>query len=179
MAFEPISIGLSSTATGSWGSSRGIGVYQKNNADKPSALSGAQRDSGDNYANSAVSDDADEKRRFDTYECQTCENRRYQDGSDDSGVSYQTPTRIDPKTAASAVRSHEQEHVVRNQAKAEVEGKEIVSQSVTLHTGICEECGRVYISGGTTRTVTRNADSEKFNVGMEQAEKGGLLDMAV
>ncbi len=86
--------------------------------------------------------------------CQTCENRKYQDGSDDMGVSFQTPTRVAPEAAASAVRGHEQEHVVREQAKAEREGRRVVSQDVTLHTGICPECGEVYISGGTTRTVT-------------------------
>lgn len=87
-------------------------------------------------------------------ECQTCAERKYQDGSDDSGVSFQTPTHIAPEAAASAVRGHEMEHVVRNQAKAAREDREIVSQSVTLHTAICPECGKVYISGGTTRTTT-------------------------
>ena len=91
-------------------------------------------------------------------ECQTCKERKYQDGSDDPGVSYQTPTNIAPELAASAVRGHEQEHVVREQAKAKREDREVVSQSVTLHTDICPECHKVYISGGTTRTTTRAAD---------------------
>lgn len=86
--------------------------------------------------------------------CQTCEKRKYQDQSDDMGVSFQTPTNIAPEQAASAVRGHENEHVVREQAKARQEGRRVVSQSVTLHTDICPECGKVYISGGTTRTVT-------------------------
>lgn len=86
--------------------------------------------------------------------CETCEGRKYQDGSDDPGVSYQTPTRIAPENAASAVRGHEMEHVVREQAKAQREERRVVSQSVTLHTDICPECGKTYISGGTTRTVT-------------------------
>ena len=87
-------------------------------------------------------------------ECQTCENRKYQDGSDDPGVSFKTPTNIKPEAAASAVRGHEMEHVVRERASAAREGKEVVSQSVTLQTGICPECGDVYISGGTTTTTT-------------------------
>ena len=86
--------------------------------------------------------------------CQTCEERKYQDGSDDAGVSYQTPTHIDPDQAPAAVRGHEQEHVVREQAKAGREDRKVVSQSVSLHTDICPECGRVYVSGGTTRTTT-------------------------
>ncbi len=87
--------------------------------------------------------------------CETCESRRYQDGSDDISVSFQTPTQIDPDTAASAVRGHEMEHVAHEQAKAQQEDRKVVSQTVTLHTDICPECGRAYISGGTTRTVTK------------------------
>ena len=88
-------------------------------------------------------------------ECQTCEKRKYQDGSSDPGVSFKTPTNVAPEQAASAVRGHEREHVVREQAEAQRENREIVSQSVTYHTAICPECGKVYVSGGTTRTSTR------------------------
>ena len=31
----------------------------------------------------------------------------------------------------------------------------MVSQSVTYHTAICPECGKSYVSGGTTRTATK------------------------
>lgn len=93
-------------------------------------------------------------------ECQTCEERKYKDGSDDPGVSFKTATHISPEQAAGAVRSHEMEHVTRNRAKAEREDREIVSQSVMIHTDICPECGRVYTSGGTTRTVTRGSNDD-------------------
>ena len=92
-------------------------------------------------------------------ECETCEKRKYQDGSDDMGVSYQTPTNIKPEQAASAVRGHEMEHVYREQAKADREGRKVVSQSVTMHSEICPECGKSFVSGGTTRTVTK-ADTD-------------------
>ena len=87
-------------------------------------------------------------------ECQTCKERKYQDGSDDAGVSFKTPTHISPDLAASAVKGHEMEHVVRERAAAKREDRRVVSQSVTMHTSICPECGRVYVSGGTTRTTT-------------------------
>jgi len=90
-------------------------------------------------------------------ECQTCKNRKYQDGSDDPGVSFKSPTSVAPEQAAAAVRGHEHEHVMRNQAQADREGREVVSQSVTYHNAICPECGRVYVAGGQTRTVTSNA----------------------
>ena len=87
--------------------------------------------------------------------CETCEKRKYQDGSDDMSVSFQTPTNIKPEQVASAVRGHEMEHVIHEQAKARRDDRKVVSQSVTLHTDICPECGKVYISGGETRTVTK------------------------
>ena len=103
-------------------------------------------------------------------QCQTCEKRKYQDVSDDMGVSFQTPTQVDPNMAAAAVRGHENEHVVREQAKARQEDREVVSQSVTIHTDICPECGKVYVSGGETRTVTRAAGSDENNaIRQEQA----------
>lgn len=88
-------------------------------------------------------------------ECQTCKNRKYQDGSDDPGVSFKTATNVAPEQAAAAVRGHEQEHVVREQAKARREDRHVVSQSVSIQTAICPECGDVYVSGGTTRTTTK------------------------
>jgi ribosomal protein L32 len=46
------------------------------------------------------------------------------------------------------------EHVVREQAKAQREGRRVINQSVSIHTAICPECGKTYVSGGTTRTTT-------------------------
>ena len=109
--------------------------------------------------------------------CQTCAKRKYQDASDDPGVSFQTPTRVNPGQAASAVRGHEQEHVVREQAKAAREDRRVVSQSVTLHTDICPECGRVYISGGVTRTVTAANPEQPDPDGTER--EGGFAGLEV
>lgn len=88
-------------------------------------------------------------------ECETCRKRRYQDDSDDSLVSFQVPTTMSPTAAKSRVRSHELEHVRREGIKARQEGKTIVSQTVQIKTDTCNECGRIYVSGGLTRTVTR------------------------
>ena len=94
-------------------------------------------------------------------QCATCESRTYQDVSDDPSVSFQTPTHISPGQSAAAVASHEAEHVANEQAKADREGYEIVSQTVTLHSSICPECKRVYVSGGTTRTLSRQGGQEE------------------
>ena len=88
-------------------------------------------------------------------ECETCRKRRYQDDSDDSVVSFQMPATMSPAAAKSRVRSHEMEHVRRESAKAKQEGKRVVSQTVQIKTNTCNECGRIYVSGGLTRTVTR------------------------
>lgn len=116
------------------------------------------------------------QRKSDTGECQTCKNRKYQDGSDDPGVSYKTPTAISPDMANAAVRSHEQEHVGREQFQAQQEGREVVFQTVTIHNAICPECGRIYVSGGTTRTVTREQVEQaaaKYQVGKPEADTTG------
>ena len=104
-------------------------------------------------------------------ECETCKERKYQDGSDDPGVSFKTPTHIGPDQAAAAVRGHENEHVVREQAKAQQEDRKVVSQSVTYHTDICPECGKTYVSGGTTRTVTKaNTDNQAQQQAQNQTQ---------
>lgn len=121
------------------------------------------------------------KGRYDKNECQSCNNRKYQDGSDDSGVSFQSPTKINPQSVASAVRGHEREHVFREQSKARGEGKKVVSQSVTMHNGICPECGKTYVSGGTTRTVTKGQEqARRFQVGQQnEGAAGAQLDRVV
>ncbi len=113
---------------------------------------------------------------FDTYECQTCKSRKYKDGSDDPSVSFKTATHLDPEAAPYAIRSHEGEHVAHNRARAQRENREIVSQTVTYHTDICPECGKVYMSGGTTRTVSKGGGEKNPYEGRND-QKGVYLDL--
>lgn len=130
---------------------------QKANTPEVAGLKG----SGDKAANSVAGESKSAQEVMEEGECQTCKERKYQDGSDDPGVSFKTPTSVAPEQAAAAVRGHENEHVVREQAKAQREDRKVVSQSVTYHTDICPECGKVYVSGGETRTVTKaNTDQQ-------------------
>ena len=99
--------------------------------------------------------------------------RKYQDGSSDPGVSMKMPTALNKGEALSRVSSHEREHVVREQTKAKQEGREVVMQTVQIHSAICPECGRPYISGGKTRTVTKEK-TERTN-----QEIGKLFDRYV
>lgn len=115
---------------------------------------------------------------LDDGKCETCENRKYQDGSSDPGVSFKTASKV-TGSAEAAVRGHEYEHVNRNRARAERENKEILYQSVTLSRAICPECGKSYVSGGETVTVTRGKQDIRFDAGLEGfgGEKGRLLDV--
>ena len=90
---------------------------------------------------------------FDSYECQTCKNRKYQDGSDEGNVSFKAAAHISPESAASKVRAHENEHVSNAYKKAAKDNGKVVNASVTLQSSICPECGRTYVSGGLTKTA--------------------------
>lgn len=92
-------------------------------------------------------------------ECQTCKNRKYVDGSNEM-VSFKSPTRVAPQQAATAVRAHEQEHVTNAYSKAATNNGKVVRASVTIHTAICPECGRSYVSGGTTDTQIKYYNEE-------------------
>jgi len=86
--------------------------------------------------------------------CKTCQERTYQDGSNDSGVSFQTPRHISSATAGIAVASHEGEHVSRETDKAQREGRIVTEKTVTFQMACCPECHKMYIAGGTTKIST-------------------------
>ena len=96
-------------------------------------------------------------------ECETCRERMYQDGSDEGDVSFKAPGHISPEASASRVRAHEQEHVSNAYEKqAKGEGK-VLSASVSLHTSICPECGRSYVSGGLTTTLIASEKPDPYS----------------
>lgn len=113
--------------------------------------------------------------------CETCDNRKYVDISNDESVSFQIPTEISREQAAAKVRAHENEHIVNEKANAAESGRKVVSQSVTINTDVCPECGSTYVSGGKTKTVTaavperKSTDNEKpektLGLGNEKSEK--------
>ncbi len=112
-------------------------------------------------------------------ECNTCENRKYKDGSDDAGVSFKTATKVSPNASGLAVRSHELEHVNRERAKAKREGREVISQTVTIKTSTCPECGTPYTSGGETRTITKGVIDENAKNLDDEARRGQFIDMYI
>jgi len=92
-------------------------------------------------------------------ECQTCANRKYQDGSDEM-VSFKSAQHISPLAAGTAVRAHEQEHVSNAYKKAAQDNGKVLQASVRIHTSVCPECGRSYVSGGVTSTRIQYANEE-------------------
>ncbi|WP_026517621.1 hypothetical protein [Butyrivibrio sp. MC2021] len=92
-------------------------------------------------------------------ECQTCKERKYQDGSDEM-VSFKTAQHISPQAAAARVRGHEAEHVSNAYKDAAMNNGKVLQASVSIKTAICPECGRTYVSGGTTATKIKYTNEE-------------------
>ncbi len=115
-------------------------------------------------------------------ECQTCKSRKYKDGSDEM-VSFKSATHLSPQAAGSAVMAHEQEHVSNAYKKASLNGGKVLQASVQLHMGVCPECGRSYVAGGTTSTKIKYNEDNPYekNAKSLQAEafKGNNVDVAV
>jgi len=118
-------------------------------------------------------------RKVQPVECQTCKNRKYQDGSDEM-VSFKTPGRIKPEESYGKVMAHEQEHVTNAIAEGNEKNKELVSATVSLKTAICPECGRTYIAGGTTTTMMRIYGDDPYSKNLKsfeaEATKGNNVD---
>ena len=106
-------------------------------------------------------------------ECQTCANRKYQDGSDEM-VSFKAPGKISPEASYGKVMGHEKEHVANAIAEGSKENKELVSATVSLRTSICPECGRSYVSGGTTTTIMKTYKDDAFSQNKKSFERGIL-----
>ena len=108
--------------------------------------------------NEKIPEDKDEVKksgyRSSPAECETCKKRKYQDGSNEN-VSFKSAAHISPEAAGAAVRAHEGEHVSNAYTKTAQKGGEVVSATVSMHTAICPECGRTYVSGGVTNTQIR------------------------
>lgn len=107
-------------------------------------------------------------------ECETCANRKYKDGSDEM-VSFKSPAHISPQSAASAVRSHEQEHVSNAYKKAANNNGEVMRASVRIKTLICPECGRSYVSGGETTTQIKYNEENPYGKSFKSADAAGVI----
>ena len=125
--------------------------------------------------NPGESTKANPGKRVSPAECETCKNRKYQDGSDEM-VSFKSAQHISPQAAAARVRGHEAEHVSNAYKDAAMNNGKVLQASVALHTGVCPECGRTYVSGGTTTTkIAYSNEDNPYVQARKDLNKQGLL----
>ena len=143
----------------------------KPNAD---AVDGKDGETGKNDATGKGADSVDEKDGR-KKECQTCKNRKYQDGSDEM-VSFKSAAHISPQASASRVRAHEQEHVTNAYNKAAQNNGKVLSATVSLRTAVCPECGTVYTAGGTTTTkISYSDESNPYQQNKKSADAAAVI----
>lgn len=107
-------------------------------------------------------------------ECQTCKNRKYQDGSDEN-VSFKSAAHIAPEASRTMVAAHEAEHVSNAYTEAAQKNGRVINASVSLHTAVCPECGRVYVAGGETRTMVKYPNEENPYQRERKSQDGARL----
>ncbi len=112
------------------------------------AIQGYQNIPSVNYGETDVQSSG---RKSSPGECETCDNRKYQDGSNEM-VSFKSAANISPESSMAKVMAHEQEHVSNAYQKASSKNGKVISANVSLKSAVCPECGRSYIAGGTTST---------------------------
>lgn len=109
-------------------------------------------------------------------ECQTCKERKYQDGSNESDVSFKAPGHISPQASAATVMAHEMQHVSNAYQKASKGNGQVESATVSLHTAICPECGTAYVSGGETSTsISYPNESNPYQQNKKSADAAMLI----
>lgn len=119
-------------------------------------------------------------KRSGAIECETCASRKYQDGSNESDVSFKAPGHISPAASAGTVMAHEQQHVANAYQKAAKGNGEVLQASVTLQRATCSECGRSYVSGGLTRTMIKYTEENPYSRNAKSYDQAtGLLGQAV
>lgn len=181
-------MGLSVMGVGSMPYSMGYGMYGSVSgvAGSVAGTDGAKRmlpvGAVGNVDGTRGVEDSRAAKRVGKAECQTCKSRKYKDGSDEM-VSFKSATHISPQAAGAAVMAHEQEHVSNAYKKAALGDGKVLQASVQLHMGVCPECGRSYVAGGTTSTKIQYNEDNPYekNAKSLQAEafKGNNVDMAV
>lgn len=125
--------------------------------------------------NPGESTKANPGKRVSPAECETCKNRKYQDGSDEM-VSFKSAQHISPQAAASRVRGHEAEHVSNAYKDAAMNNGKVLQASVSIKTAVCPECGRTYVSGGETCTKIAYSNEENpYTKARKAMNKQGLL----
>ncbi len=73
------------------------------------------------------------------------------------------------------MQAHEGEHVSNAYTKAAQNNGTVVNASVSIHTSVCPECGRTYVSGGTTNTTIRYNESNPYGQNQKSLDAASLI----
>ena len=139
------------------------------------AEAAATEEAGKAILNPGQSTKTNPGKRVSPAECETCKNRKYQDGSDEM-VSFKSAQHISPQAAAARVRGHEAEHVSNAYKDAAMNNGKVLQASVSIRTAVCPECGRTYVAGGETCTKIAYSNEENPYVqARKDLNKQGLL----
>jgi hypothetical protein len=155
----------------------GYGAYQQFGTYGAYGTSGA---SGQFNVSDGQSEDVSPARlrqlkRSGQVECETCKNRKYQDGSNESDVSFKSPGHISPSASASTVMAHEQQHVANAYEKEADKNAKVISASVQIKTSVCPECGRSYVSDGQTNTMIKYTESNPYGREAKSQDAASLI----
>ena len=127
-----------------------------------------------------TNNDVESSSKVKPVECQTCKNRKYVDGSDEADVSFKAPGHISPGSSYARVMSHEQEHVANAlQKTGGNKNARLLSATVSLKMGVCTECGRTYVAGGTTNTRIQYSKDNPYDNGRKVIEGSFLAGQNV
>ena len=128
------------------------------------AVSSAQPEEKGMVVNPGKSDVEKPGRKSSPAECETCKNRKYQDGSNEM-VSFKSASHISPQASSSRVRAHEQEHVTNAYNKAAQNNGKVLSATVSLRT-----------AGGTTTTkISYRDESNPYQQNKKSADAAMLI----
>ncbi len=154
----------------------GISGYSNyyNNQTNPSFSMNSTGKAGTTDALSGVESDVNAPGKTAKTECQTCKSRKYVDRSNEGNVSFKSPTHISPEAAGSAVLAHENQHVANAVNEGNKEANQLLSVSVSLQMSVCPECGRSYVSGGTTSTTIKYQEKNPYEANRKSLESAAL-----
>lgn len=133
----------------------------------------------DNVSPVSAKNDVEKAGQVQPVECQTCKNRKYVDGSNESDVSFKAPGHIAPGESYARVMSHEQEHVANARQKSSGKDATLISATVSLKVATCPECGRTYVAGGTTNTRIAYKEDNPYEQGRKTIEGSFLAGQNV
>lgn len=117
-------------------------------------------------------------------ECSSCASRKYQDGSNETDVSFKSPGHIAPAASGATVSAHERQHVANAYQSAAKNNGKVLQATVALKTAKCSECGRSYVSGGTTSTMIKYQEENPYSRNAKMYDQaaglvGSTIDYAV